>query len=527
MEADLVLLNCNVLTMNPSQPQAEAVAIKKDKIIKVSTKEDISKTIGKDTQVIKLKKEETVLPGLIDTHVHIADFGRFLTWLDLKGVKSIEEMKKIIKKRVQKTLQGRWILGQGWNQTSFVEKRFPNVHDLDEVAPDNPVVLYHESGCICAVNSKALESAEITKETTAPAGGTIEHDPQTIKLTGILRENAMNLIWKFIPEPTEEEILDAISLACEKIVEAGITSAHWIVSSATEIQMIQRLQVEDRLPLRVYVIFPIDILDQMTDLLPNKDLEAGRLRIGGVKIFVDGFLAARTAALKEAYSDDHSTKGKLLYSQKELSAVITKLHKADMHMIIHAMGDQAIDLVLAILEKNLKESPRENHRYRIEQASVLNRKLIQRMEELRVIVGVQPCTIISEFSAWSAVDRLGQERARWLYPLKTLFKEGIRVSGGSDCPMEQASPFAGIQAAVTRQAFPEEQVTVEEALRMYTVNAAYASFDENVKGSIEEGKLADLTVVSSDPLTTPPNQIADIEVKMTIVGGKIVHLKTS
>jgi predicted amidohydrolase YtcJ len=528
MEADLVLLNCNVLTMNPSQPYAEAVAIKEDKIVKVGTNEDINRWIGKNTGVVELRNGETVLPGLIDTHVHIADFGRFLTWLDLKGVKSVEEVKKIIKKRAQVTPQGKWILGQGWNQASFTEKRIPNVHDLDEAAPDHPVVLYHQSGCLCAVNSKALELARITKETTAPTGGSIEHDPQTGEPTGVLRKNATNLIWEHVPEPTEGEALAATSLACERVVEAGVTSVHWIVSSVSEIHMIQRLCAENRLPLRVIIIFPADILGQMTDLLSScKDFEDDRLRIGGVKVFADGFLAARTAALKEPYSDDHTTKGKLLYSQEELGALVVMLQKANMRLIIHAMGDQAIDLVLTILEKNLKESPRENHRYRIEQASVLNRKLIQRMKRLELIVGIQPCTIISEFSAWSAVDRLGQERARLLYPLKTLFKEGIRVSGGSDVPMEQISPFAGIQAAVTRQVFPEEQVTVEEALRMYTVNAAYASFDENVKGSIEEGKLADLTVVSRDPRTTPPNHIENIKVKITIVGGKIVYLKSS
>ena len=527
MEADLVLLDCNVLTMNLSQPQAEAIAIKEDKIFKVGTNEEISRVIGENTKVVELKNGETVLPGLIDTHVHIADFGRFLTWLNLKGAKSIKEMKNIIKKRVQKTPQGKWILGQGWNQTILTEKRIPNVHDLNDAAPDHPVVLYHQSGCICAVNSKALEVAGITKETTAPTGGSIQHDTQTGELTGVLRENAMNLIWKIIPEPTEEDVSAAISLACEKIIEAGITSVHWIVSSYTEIQQIQKLHEENRLPLRVYVIFPANIQDRIIDLLLHKDLEDEKLQIGGVKIFADGFLATRTAALKEPYSDDQTTKGELLDSQEKLGALVTKLHNSNLHLVIHAMGDKAIDVVLRILEKILKESPRKNHRYRIEQASVLNKKLIQRLKKMKVIVAVQPCTVISEFSTWSATDRLGPKRARWLYPLKTLFKEGIRVSGGSDCPMEQISPLAGIQAAVNREVFPEERITPDEALRMYTVNAAYSSFDENIKGSIEEGKLADLTVVSRDPRTAPPNQIENIEVKMTIVDGKIVYLKSS
>jgi predicted amidohydrolase YtcJ len=523
MDADLVLLDCNVLTMNPSQHHAEAIAIKEDKIVEVGTNKEVSRWIGKTTKVIELKKGETVVPGLIDSHVHIADFGRFLTWLDFRGIKSIKEMQKIIKKRAQETPRGKWILGQGWDQTFFAEKRCPNIDDLDEATVDHPLIVYHQSGCMCAVNSKALELAGVTKETTAPAGGTIEHDRETGELTGVLCENAMNLVWKIIPNPDDEEVLDATRLACEKVVEAGVTSVHWIVSSWAEIQIIQRLRAENKLPLRVYIIFPADILSQITSLRSRKNLEDDRVRLGGVKIFTDGSLAARTASLKEPYSDDLVTKGNLLYTQEELRALITKLHKANFRLVIHAMGDQAIDRVLSILENVLKELPRENHRYRIEHASVLNKELIQCIKKLGAIVGVQPCTVISEFTSWSAIDRLGTRRARWLYPLGTLFKKGIRVSGGSDCPMEQISPFAGIQAAVTRQFFPEERITVDEALRMYTVNAAYASFDEDIKGSIEEGKLADLTVVSRDPRTTPSNEIADIKVKMTIVGGKIVY----
>jgi len=524
MDADLVLIDCNVLTMNQAQPHAEAIAIKEDRIVKVGTKEEIDRFVGKITKVIELKGS-TVVPGLIDTHLHIADFGRFLKWLDLNGAKSIKEMQKIIKKRAQETQKGKWILGKGWNQTSFAEKRYPNSQDLDEVAVDYPVILYHQSGCMCVINSKALELAGITKKTNAPAGGTIEQDPETGEPTGVLRENAMNLIWTIIPEPDEKEVLDATRLACEKVVEAGVTSVHWIVSSLSEIQIIQRLRAENKLPIRVYIIFPADILDQIASLCSRRDLNDDWIRIGGVKIFFDGSLAARTASLKEPYSDDLIVKGSLLYTQEEINALVGKLHKANFRLVIHAMGDQAIEIVVSILEKTLKQSPKKNHRYRIEHASVLNKDLIQRIKKLGVNVAIQPCTVISEFTAWSAIERLGAKRARWLYPLKTLIKKGIRVSGGSDCPMEQISPFAGMQAAVTRQFFPEEQITVYDALRMYTVNAAYASFDENIKGSIEENKLADLTVISCDPRTTLPYQIENIKVQMTIVGGKIVYQK--
>ena len=522
MWADLVLMDGNVLTMNSSQPSAEAVAVTKDRIVKVGTNEEINSWIGKATKIINLQGR-TVVPGLIDSHIHVADFGKFLTWIDLKDVNSIEEMQRRIRERAQKIPEGRWIIGSGWDQTRFVEKRYPNFRDLNESSPDNPVILYHQCGRVCVVNSKALELADVTKETRSPSGGKIEKDAETGEPTGILRENATDLVWKTIPEPSEEEIMEAASLACKKIVEAGVTSIHWIFASATEISIIQKLRAENKLPLRVYIIAPANILDQINglgSLLGSGDNTDSDL---GVKVFVDGSLAARTAALREPYSDDPTTRGQLLYSQEELNALVVKVHKAKFRLVMHAMGDQAIDMTLTAIEKALMEAPRKNHRYRIEHASVLNEDLIQRIKELGMMVSIQPKCVISEFSVWSAVDRLGPKRARWLYPLKTLINEGILVAGGSDCPMEPLGPLQGIQAAVERQFFPEEQITVDEALRMYTVNAAYASFEEKIKGSIEEGKLADVTVLSGDPRKTPASKIGDIKVSMTIVGGKVVY----
>jgi predicted amidohydrolase YtcJ len=512
MHADLALVDGNIITMDSVQPSAEAVAIKKDMIVKVGTNKEISSWIGKDTKVIDLQGR-TVVPGLIDAHIHVADYGKFLTWLDLKAADSIQELQRRLRERGQKIPEGRWIIGSGWEQTRFAEKHIPNRMDLDEASPHNPTILYHECGRVCLVNSKALESAGVTGETSAPSGGTIEKDAETGEPTGILRENATDLVWKTIPEPSEDELIESASLACEKIVEAGVTSIHWIVASLAELSMVQKLCSENRLPLRVHIIAPANILDQL-------DSTAGML---GVKVFVDGSLAARTAALNEPYVGEPSTRGQLLYSQKELDALVAKAHKARFSLVMHAMGDQAIGMALNSIEKALMESPRNDHRHRLEHASVLNKELIRRIKKLGMTVSVQPKCVISEFSVWSAVDRLGSERARLLYPLKTLFNEGIRVVGGSDCPMEPISPLSGIQAAVTRPFFPEEQITVDEALRMYTVNGAYASSEEHVKGSLEEGKLADLTVLSGDPRTVPPSRIGDIKVSMAVVGGKVVY----
>jgi predicted amidohydrolase YtcJ len=522
MLADLALINGNIITLNSFQPSAEAIAIMKAKIVKVGTTMEINSWIGKDTKILDLQGK-TVIPGLIDSHIHVFDFGKFLTWIDLKSVNSIKELKRSLRERAQNIPKGRWIIGNGWDQTRFVEKRYPHFQDIDEVSPDNPVVLYHQCGRVCVVNSKALELAGVTNETVSTSGGTIEKNSETGEPTGILRENATDLVWKTIPEPSEQELIESANLACEKIVEAGVTSIHWIVSSPTEISIIQRLCLENKLPLRVHIIAPANILHQLDILGSLLDFRDNTKNTLAVMVFVDGSLAARTAALSEPYIDEPATNGQLLYSQEKLDALVANAHKAKFRLVMHAMGDQAVDMALAAVEKALKETPRKNHRYRIEHASVLNKELIQRIKELGIIVSIQPKCVISEFSVWAAFKRLGPKRARWLYPLKTLINEGIRVIGGSDSPMESLSPLLGIQAAVTRQFIPDEQITVDDALQMYTVNAAYASSEDAIKGSIEEGKLADLTVLSGDLRTTPPCKIGDIKVSMTIVGGKVVY----
>jgi len=300
---------------------------------------------------------------------------------------------------------------------------------------------------------------------------------------------------------------------------------HWMVLSPIEIQIIQRLRRENKLPLRVYMVIPANLLDKVTDLASHLGLEDNMVRIGGVEIGADGYLAARKAALLQPYSDNPASSGRLLCTQEEMNASAAKILKAGLQLVIHAVGDKAVDTALTTIEQVPREAPRKDVRNRIEQAAVLNEGLIERMKMQKVIVSVQPRVIASEFSVWSAIEHLGTERARWLFPLKTLIKEGVKVVGGSDCPMEPLSPLLGIQAAVMRKPFPEERITVNEALRMYTVDAAYSSGEENIKGTVETGKLADLTVLSHNPVKVPPNEIENIAVEMTIVGGKVVYSK--
>jgi hypothetical protein len=246
------------------------------------------------------------------------------------------------------------------------------------------------------------------------------------------------------------------------------------------------------------------------------------LRVGGVLITADGYLDSKTAALVQPYSDEPSNKGKMLLTKQELAASVEQILTVGVQPVIHAMGDKAIDTALNVIEQAISN---KRVRFRIEQAAVLNEELIKRLKAEKVVVSVQPTVITTEFAVWSATARLGVERARWLHPLRTLLKEGVKVAGGSDCPMEPLSPLFGMQEAVQRASFPEQRLTVEEALRIYAADAAYCSCEEKVKGSIEEGKLADLTILSEDPLAVSPNEIKDINVEITIVNGKFVYSK--
>ena len=517
MLANLAIINANVLTMNPHQPVAQAVAIRKNIIIKVGTNQEVNKFVSKGTKIISLDGK-TVVPGLIDTHIHVADFGRCLLWLDLTNIESVRQLQSFLKEKTTQTSAGKWLIGRGWNQNRFKEKRLLNVSDLDSVTPVNPVILYHEAAMTCVVNSKAIEIACLTKQTAATSGGIIGKDPKTGELTGVLEGTATNLVWLSVPEPTFDELFEATSIACNKIAEVGVTSVHWLVLSENELPIIERLRSEGKLLIRVNVVVPETLLEKAAGL---KSAEDYRLHVGGVALYTDGYLDSKTAALSDPYNDEPNNSGNLFLAEQSLTTSVTRILETGFQPVIHAMGDKAIDTALKVME----QSSVKTVRFRLEQAALLNPKLIKRLKSQKVIVTVQPKVISTEFSVWLATERLGVERAMWLHPLKTLFKEGIKVAAGSDCPMEPLNPLVGIQEAVTRESFPEQRLNVQEALRMYTVYAAYSSCEENIKGSIEPHKLADLTVLSSDPYSVPINAIKNIDVEMVIIDGQIIFSK--
>lgn len=519
--ADLVLANGNIITLNSEQPKAQAIALKHGKFVAVGTNKQILSYVGKNTKKINLKGK-TVVPGFIDTHVHGTSLGRSLSQINLRDIRSIKEIQQKIMQSTKKTSTGEWIIGHGWDQDKLTEHRYPSRLDLDRAAPNHPVFLLRVCGHLAVANSKAMRLARITKKTKLPKGARIDRDPTTGRPNGILRENALNLIYDILPESSEEILTNKCLLACQKMVKEGITTAHWIISSPREMHILQKLNECGMLPLRIYALISVEHLDNLIKLGLSTGFGDDKIKIGSVKILTDGSLGARTAALKQPYKDAPDTEGMLLYSQKQIEKFVKKAHKANLQLAIHAIGDRTIEIVLKILERVLGKLPKENHRHRLEHVSVLNPRLIRKMKEIGVIASVQPHFVVSD--VW-VMDRLGKTRARWTYAFKSLVKEGVVTMGGSDAPVEPVNPILGIYAAVARKTFPQEQLTIDEALRLYTLNAAYGSFEEDVKGSIEKGKLADLAVLSHDPYKVVPQQIQNIKVEMTIGGGNIVYAR--
>jgi len=517
--ADMVLVNATVINPGSEQSPAQAIAIKHGKIMAVGTSKQILSLIGESTKKIDVDGR-TILPGFIECHAHGVWLGQSLSEINLRRAKSIREIQEKVKEWTKKTSLGCWIVGQGWDQDQLSEHRYPTWKDLDEVSPNHPVLLIRVCGHLGVINSEAMRQAGITKETQSPKGGRIDIDRKTRMPNGILRENALNLVFKVLPERSKENLAEAILQASQKMIEEGITTVHWIIRSGKELRTLQKLIDHNRLPVRIYTIIPVEYLDNLVELGIATRFGDDRIRVGSVKILADGSLGARTAALKDPYTDSPKTKGMLLYSESQLKRLIETAHNADLQLAIHAIGDKTVEIILQTLKKILQKNPNPNHRHRLEHASVLNPSLIQEMKEINMIASVQPHFIISDF--WVA-DRLGESRARWTYALKSMSKEGVIMIGGSDAPVEPVSPILGMYAATARKTFPQERLTITEALRLYTTNAAYASFEEDTKGSIEKGKLADLVVLSGNPFQTPHEQLKQIKAVMTIVDGKVVY----
>ena len=546
--ADLVLLHGKIWTGEPSfRPGtmpvpakfAEAVAIANGRILAVGSDVEIQRYAGASAKVIDLKGRLAV-PGLIDSHAHFIQGGFQLLQIDLKNARSEEEFTRRIGEKAKTLEPGRWLLGGDWDEQAWASAKLPTRAMIDAVTDRNPVFLSRYDGHAVLANSLALKLAGVTRETPDPVGGVIVRDAETGEPTGILKDAAQDLVAKVIPRPSEAEMAGALRAALQEAARVGLTSVHsitvdedsWNGSFTGEIQLLRRAELEGWLSCRIYEIIPILHWEKLRDAGLARDMGDDFIKLGAVKAFADGSLGSATAWMYEPFADDPMNRGipqPLMNPPAKMEALARGADQAQIQLCIHAIGDRAIAEILDMYERLGGGNPAA-HRFRIEHAQHMREPDFARFAKLGIIASMQPYHAIDD-GRW-AEKRLGHERARWSYAWRAMLAAGAPVAFGSDWPVAPLSPILGIYAAVTRATldgkhpdgwFPEQRLSVEEALRAYTQGSAYAAFQENEKGSLAPGKLADVVVLSDDLFTIPPAKIQDVRVVMTVVGGKIVY----
>lgn len=531
--ADVVLLNGEIWTVNPEKPLAEAVAISGREILEVSTTDEIGRYIGTHTQIIDLQGA-FVLPGFIDSHTHFLEGGFSLSSIQLRDAKSKKDFIARIEYRTKQIAKGEWILNGDWDHQQFDPPDLPNKEWVDQVTLDNPVCVNRLDGHMVLVNSLALKIAGITKDTPSPSGGEILKDSKNGEPSGILKDAAMDLVTQHIPEPSLEEKMKAAESALEYANKLGVTSVH-DMAYASNFEVYQELYKSGKLSARLYVYIPITEIDLYVQLKLKTPFGNEFLKIGGLKGFVDGSLGSATALFFEPYTDNPEKSG-LLYSHMFPEGIMEKrlmlAEKAGLQVAVHAIGDKANNIILNIFEKVKAENKKRDRRWRIEHAQHLIPEDIGRIAALDVIASVQPYHAIDD-GRW-AEEKIGKERAQHTYAFQSLLDKGAVLACGSDWTVAPLNPLSGIYAAVTRRTLdgknpdgwiPEQKISLKEAIRGYTLNGAYAEFAEDIKGSVENGKLADLVVLNQNLFEILPEKILETEVRMTIYNGKIIYRK--
>jgi predicted amidohydrolase YtcJ len=527
-DAGMLLINGNIYTFDSSNTVAQAVAIRGNRIIAVGSSGDLLKAY-KTTEVIDLNGK-TVIPGLIDGHAHILGEGGRLQTLDLIGSKSPEDIAQLVKDRVKTTKKGDWIIGRGWDQNDWEIKEFPTHEILDNVAPDNPVVLRRVDGHAIWANAKALD---LVNNLHDPEGGIIYRD-QAGAPTGIFIDNAVVLVDNVVPPLTDEEIEQRLILAMNECARYGLTEIHDMGVDLQTINIYKKLIDRGACPVRIYAAIdgPGETWNYYLEHGKEIGYGDGLLTVRSVKLYIDGALGSRGAALVEGYSDDPYNRGLTVASEESLLVVCRQALSNDFQVCTHAIGDRGNDIMLNIY-KSLLNNVRANHpdpRWRIEHAQVLLPFDIDRFVKMGILPSMQPTHATSDMP-W-AETRLGPVRIKNSYAWRSILQTGAHIIGGSDFPVESVNPLFGIYAAITRQDkygypqngwYPDQKMTREEAIRAFTNWAAYGAYQEKEKGTIESGKLADLTILSNDIMKIEPKRILETDVEMTFVNGKIVY----
>ena len=540
-KADLIFLHGNIYTGVKRSSQfavierVEALAVRGDRILATGSDQDIVKLKGPKTQVIDLQGH-FVMPGFNDAHLHLSSGGFEKLTVNLVGVKSLTEFRERIKKRVDAAESGEWITGGGWDETLWPVKTPPTRWDVDEVSGDHPVFLQRVDGHIAVANTKALQLASVTMASRDPAGGKIDRD-ESGSPNGILRESAREAVTAVIPKPTHDKRKQAIEAALADAVQWGVTSVQ-DNSQWEDFQIYEELERAGQLPIRITEWLPFDAsVEELQSMRDSHPLSDNMLHTGMLKGFMDGSLGSHTAALLEPYTDEPKNSGLPQYEPARLNEMAKERVDAGFQLGFHAIGDKGVQMALdafAEAEKDARDKKvkapngSDDFRLRIEHAQVTTPQQVQKFKELKVIASMQPNHLLTDMN-W-ALARIGQQRAAHSYAWAEFLNHGVTLAFGTDYPVEPITPFRGTYAAVTRESedgkakyFPEQKLTIDQAIAAYTTGSAFAEYAEKDKGTLQPGMLADLVVLDRDITAVVPAKVLQTRVLRTVVGGKTVY----
>jgi predicted amidohydrolase YtcJ len=532
VQADLVLSNGKIWTVDRENPQAEAVSVWNGTILAVGSTHKMQALIGPGTEVIDLGGN-LVLPGFSDSHTHFVYGGFHLMGVDLKDARTEQEFGELLAAKSKELPGGAWITGGNWDHDKWPGGNFPTKELIDSYVPYRPVLVDRYDGHMSVANSLALERAGITAGTPDPLGGIILRQPATGEPAGGLQDTASKLVETIIPPPTRAEVRQAIEKGLEHARQHGITCIHQVDLAPLHLQIYQELLEEGKLTSRIYGFTPIGSASSLVDLGIQRNFHHKHwIAVGGVKAFVDGSLGSTTALFFDPYVQDPSTAGIYLVDPQELSEQLLEADKAGLQLAVHAIGDRAIHELLDMFEGLIAENGPRDRRIRVEHAQHMPADGFARFARLGVIASVQPYHAIDD--ARFAEKRIGLERCKTTYAFNSFLENGVTLAFGSDWTVAPLDAIWGIYAAVTRRPldgsypegwFPEQRISVKEAIKAYTLNPAFASFQMDSRGSVTPGKLADLVVLSQDILSIPPEAIQDTEILYTVTNGQVVYAK--
>ena len=529
--ADLVILGGNIITLDPANARAQAVAVKFGRVLAVGQDDEIRQLVGSNTRVVDASGI-TIIPGLNDAHCHVLPTGRshLLVNCGPDAVSSLAEIKMLIAEKTRSTPKGEWIVGFGYDDTKMAENWYLNRADLDEVATEHPVLVRHVGGHMSTTNSVGLRMADLTRDSADPVGGKYGRDPASGELNGVIYETAQGIFHRgsnpLIPRPTPEQDREAIRWVCSQAASIGLTSFTDAFVDPLGFASYQAALASGDLTIRTYLLLGVDFLDSFISAGLRTGLGNEMLRVGAIKIVGDGAIAGRTAYLSEPYEGTTDDYGILAIAADVLEERVMIAHKAGFQVAVHANGDRIINMTLDAYEKALRAYPREDHRHRLEHGTVVNPEILARMKRLGVAVLPFGSYI---YYHGEKMRFYGEKRLSMMFAHRSFLDYGILVGGSSDHQCAPWPPLAGIQSCVTRKGHtgellgPEQRVTPEEALWIYTRGSAHTSFEESIKGSVEVGKLADLVFLGEDLTQVDPEAIKDIPVTATMVGGTFVY----